>query len=200
MCWCVQLLSYVQLVATPWTVAYQEPLSMEFFRKEYWNGLPVPNPEDLPDPGMEPVSLEFPALKGRFFTTVPLGEPFSSISQSFSSITQSCLTLCDPMNRSTPASDGHIYRSCNDVETKGKKVEWHSELWRAFRVPLTPSLNTWDFLGTTCSFASVNLQRFILFTFQGAQEKGVQPHCEGGLWQIVGFLHLLIQVEDIFTV
>jgi len=32
---------------------------------------------------------------------------------------------------------------------KGKKVEWYSELWRAFRVPLAPSLNTWDFLGTT---------------------------------------------------
>ena len=58
MCWCAQLLSYVQLFVTPWTVAYQDPLSMEFFRKEYLNGLPVPTPEDLPDPGMEAVSLE----------------------------------------------------------------------------------------------------------------------------------------------
>ena len=37
----------------PWTVAHQAPLSMEFFRHEYWNGLPFPSPGDLPDPGIE---------------------------------------------------------------------------------------------------------------------------------------------------
>ena len=30
------------LFATPWTVAYQAPQSMEFFRQEYWSGLPFP--------------------------------------------------------------------------------------------------------------------------------------------------------------
>ena len=54
--------------ATPWTVACQAPLSMEFPRQEYWSGLPFPSPGDLPDPGIEPVSL---ALAGIFFTTEP---------------------------------------------------------------------------------------------------------------------------------
>ena len=34
-------LSRVQLFATPWTVAYQAPQSMEFSRQEYWSGLPL---------------------------------------------------------------------------------------------------------------------------------------------------------------
>ena len=38
MCVCVQLLSHVQLFVTPWTVAHQAPLSMEFYRQEYWSG------------------------------------------------------------------------------------------------------------------------------------------------------------------
>ena len=50
-------LSYVQLFATLWTVAPPHPLSMEFSRQEYWNGLSCPPPEDLPDPGIEPMSL-----------------------------------------------------------------------------------------------------------------------------------------------
>ena len=37
MCVC-KLLSYVRLFATPWTVAHQAPLSMEYFRQEYWSG------------------------------------------------------------------------------------------------------------------------------------------------------------------
>ena len=65
----VQLLSCVQLFATPWTVTCQAPLSMRFSRQEYWSGLPLPLPGDLPDPGIEPESLIFPALADRFFTT-----------------------------------------------------------------------------------------------------------------------------------
>ena len=41
---------------TPWTVACQSPLSMEFSRQEYWSGLPFPSPGDLPNPGIEPGS------------------------------------------------------------------------------------------------------------------------------------------------
>ena len=47
----------------------QTPLSMGFPRQEYWSGLPVPSPRDLPDPGIEPTSLDIPALAGRFITT-----------------------------------------------------------------------------------------------------------------------------------
>ena len=53
-------LSRVRLFGTPWTVAHQAPLSMEFSRQEYWSGLPFPSPEDLPDPEIESRS---PALQ-----------------------------------------------------------------------------------------------------------------------------------------
>ena len=55
--------------ATLWTVAHQAPLSMGFFRQEYWSGLPFPTPGDLPDPGIQTVSLASPALAGGFFTS-----------------------------------------------------------------------------------------------------------------------------------
>ena len=54
--------SCVLLFATPWTVTHQALLSIEFSRQEYWSGLPLPTPGDLPDPGIEPASLAFPAL------------------------------------------------------------------------------------------------------------------------------------------
>ena len=53
----VNLLSHVWLFVTPWTVAYQAPLSMGFFRQEYWSGLPFPSSGFIPDPGIEPRSL-----------------------------------------------------------------------------------------------------------------------------------------------
>ena len=62
-------LSRVRFCATLWAVARQAPLSMGFFRQEYWSGLPCPLPGDLPDPGIEPASLTSPALAGRFFNT-----------------------------------------------------------------------------------------------------------------------------------
>ena len=69
-CLCAQFLSRVQFFATPWTVAHQAPLSIGFPRQEYWTGLPFPSPEDLPTPGVEPISLASPILAGTFFTTV----------------------------------------------------------------------------------------------------------------------------------
>ena len=65
----VKSLSRVWLFATPWTVTYQVPLSMGFSRQEYWSGLSCPPPGDLPDPGIEPMSLTFPCKAGRFFIT-----------------------------------------------------------------------------------------------------------------------------------
>ena len=62
------MLRHVRFFATPWTVARQAPLSMEFPRQEYWSGLPFPPPGDLSDPGIKPLSLASPALAGRFFT------------------------------------------------------------------------------------------------------------------------------------
>ena len=70
--------SHVRLCATPWTVAHQAPLPMGFSRQEYWSGLPCPLPGDLPDPGIKPMSLMFPALAGGFFTTSTTWEAISS--------------------------------------------------------------------------------------------------------------------------
>ena len=56
MCVCVCMLSHfshVQLFATPWSVAHQAPLSLGFFRQEYWSRFLCPPPRDLPNPGIE---------------------------------------------------------------------------------------------------------------------------------------------------
>ena len=57
--------------ATPWTVAYQAPLSMEFSRQEYWSGLPFSSPGDLSDSGIEPGTV---ALQADSLLSEPLGK------------------------------------------------------------------------------------------------------------------------------
>ena len=68
----VQSLSRVRLFVTPWTVARQAPLSMGFFRQEYWSGLPCRPPGDLPDPGIKPRSS---ALQADSLPAEPRGKP-----------------------------------------------------------------------------------------------------------------------------
>ena len=65
----VKSLSLVQLLATPWTVAYKAPLSMGLSKQEYWSGLPFPSPGDLPNPGIKPGS---PALQTDALPSEPL--------------------------------------------------------------------------------------------------------------------------------
>ena len=60
---------------TPWTVAHQAPLSVEFSRQEYWSGLPSPSPGDLPDLGVKPRS---PALWANSLQSKPPGKPFTT--------------------------------------------------------------------------------------------------------------------------
>ena len=64
-------LSHIRLFATPWTVAYQAPLSLGFSRQKYWSGSPFPSPGDLPNPGIEP---RFPALEADALTSEPPGK------------------------------------------------------------------------------------------------------------------------------
>ena len=71
-----QSLGCVQLFETPWTVTCQAPLSIGFPRQEYLSGLPFPYPGDLPDSGIEHMSLVLPALAGGFIPTrAPLDTP-----------------------------------------------------------------------------------------------------------------------------
>ena len=60
---------------TLWTVVYQVSLSLGFSRQDCWSGLPSTPPGDLPNLGMEPVSLMSPALAGGFLPLAPPGNP-----------------------------------------------------------------------------------------------------------------------------
>ena len=70
----VKSLSCVGLFATPWTVAYQAPPSVEFSRQEAWSGLPFPSTGNLPNPGFEPGS---PALEVDALPSEPPGKHFT---------------------------------------------------------------------------------------------------------------------------
>ena len=85
--------------AAPGT-AHWAPLSLRSPRQEYWSRVPFPTAGDLLHPEIEPASLVSPASAGRYFTT-----QFRSVQ--FSSVVQSCPTLCDPMNCSTPGLPVH---------------------------------------------------------------------------------------------
>ena len=90
---------------------------MEFSRQDYWSGLPFPSPEDLPNPG---IKLWSPALQADSLPIELQGSPWGhqhncSLSclcmytgkYQLSSVAQSCPTLCDPMNCSTPGFPVH---------------------------------------------------------------------------------------------
>ena len=67
--------SPVWLLETSWTVACQAPLSVGFFRQEYWSGLPFLPPGDLSKPGIEPGSPASPALQAGSLPVESLGKP-----------------------------------------------------------------------------------------------------------------------------
>ena len=120
---------FAQLFVTPWTVAHQAPLSVEFSRQEYWSGLPFPSPEDLPDPGIEPMS---PALAGGFFLPqshlgspnlsekcryCPLREkwPGQCAGMLFAWILDSMVTGLGPELELSPLSSLLWYNSCHKI-------------------------------------------------------------------------------------
>ena len=106
LCWCEVPSVMSDSLDLLWTVARQVPPSMGFSRQEYWKWLSCPPPEDLPDPGIEPVSLTSSALGGGFFTTSTAWERKGE-----SEVAQLCLTLCDPMNCSLPGSSHGILQA-----------------------------------------------------------------------------------------
>ena len=69
---CALLLSHVRLLGTPWTTAFQTPLSMAFSRQKHWNRLPCPLPGHLPNPGIKPRS---PTLQADSLPTDLPGKP-----------------------------------------------------------------------------------------------------------------------------
>ena len=93
-------LSRVRLCATPEMAAHQAPPSLGFSRQEHWSGLPFPFPGDHPHPEIEPC---LPHSRKTLNHLSHLG----SSSVQFSSVAQLCLTLCNPMNCSTPGLPVH---------------------------------------------------------------------------------------------
>ena len=108
---------------TPWTVAHQVPLPMRFPRQEYWSGLLFPSPGDLLDPGIQPgpPALQMDSLPlATQEATILLGSTYKQHHMSFvflcltyissvqfRSIAQSCPTLCNPLDCSTPRFPVH---------------------------------------------------------------------------------------------
>ena len=96
------------------TVAHQAPLSMKFSRQKYWSRFPFPSLENLPNPGIKPGS---PAFQADALTSEPPGKPNGVMKSwtwlsycvcvSVCEVTQSCPTLCDPMDCSLPGSSLH---------------------------------------------------------------------------------------------
>ena len=78
----VKSFSHVWLFVTPWIVAYQAPLSMEFSRQKYWSGLPFPSPGDLPNPEIKPRS---PTSQADALPSEPPGKP--------------CIRACSSVNK-----------------------------------------------------------------------------------------------------
>ena len=83
---------------TPRTVVHEAPLSMEFSRQGCWIRLPFPPPEDLPDPGIKPMST---ALQADSLALSHRGIIFYCL------VTQLCPTLCDPVDCSQPGFSVH---------------------------------------------------------------------------------------------
>ena len=130
-CMGAQSLGRVWLIVTPWTVAHQAPLSMEFSRREYWSGLPCPPPGDPPHPSIEPMSLASPALAGGFFPTAPPGKPIYRVSE--------CNVLGETnTGRASAQADSEVVNGGKEMELNrwwvlsvrtGKKLPFPGSLW-----------------------------------------------------------------------
>ena len=113
--------SRVWLCATPWTVAQQAPLSMGFSRQEYWSGLPLPSPGDLPYPGIEPTALISPVLADEFFTVSATWEAH------FTFIQTQMLILSPPGARHTESKCPWASLCAKDTGRKYILSDWMNE-------------------------------------------------------------------------
>ena len=100
----MHVLSCVQLFVTLWTVAHQAPLSMGFYRQEYWSGLPFPSIGDLPDPALNSHILcllhnKWILYVSHWGSPLPLRKSINSLLLKFSAVLrkrlmdQSCMTF-----------------------------------------------------------------------------------------------------------
>ena len=105
------------LLATPWTVALQAPLSTGFASQEYWSGLPFPSPGDLPNQGIEPA---LPAVGGRFFTTEPSRKPLHTNRIAKTGRKENNLVIPRIVMDAKQLSLSHV------IDGKGEMEKWNS--------------------------------------------------------------------------
>ena len=129
--------SHGWLFATPWTAAYQAPLSMGFSRQKSWSGLPFPSPGTLPDPGIESRS---PALQAGALTSEPPEKPYLSL-----------LLKC--LSHLSHTAAAQLLKVLSDVPRGSRArplsslpLPLPSELW-SWLVPMT-RFTTWTTLGS----------------------------------------------------
>ena len=126
--------SHIQLCANLWNAACQAPLSMGFFRREYWSGLPCPPPGDLSDPGIEPVSvmsnLHWQVV---YLPLVPPGKPCKQRNASYFIKVPLTTIWCEP-NLET---EGSIWRRYNVAKGRVRRCEVH------FRDKIDRTLSSW---------------------------------------------------------
>ena len=97
--------------------------------------LQCPSPRDLPDPGIQPESPMYPDWQVGSLPLMPPGKPVSH--NQFSSVHQSCLTLYDPMNCSTPGLPVHHQLPQTHVHRVGDAIQPSHPLLS----PSPPALN-----------------------------------------------------------
>ena len=95
------LFSFVRLFVTP---ACQAPLSLGFYRLEYWSDLPFLSPGELPEPGIKLTFPISPALQVDSLCAMLPGKPFQQYAAAAAKSLQSCPTLCNPRDGSPPGS------------------------------------------------------------------------------------------------
>ena len=130
------VLSRFQLFVTPWTVACQAPLSMEFSTQEYWYRLPFPTPGDLPNPGLnlcllhllhwqaDSLPLAPPGKKYHRAITWPKNPIRGTKSRSVEAVTVKKplqhTTWMNLTNHCTKETRTNGYKLCNSIHTKVK--------------------------------------------------------------------------------
>ena len=148
-------LSCVQLLATPWTVARQAPLSMKSSRQEYWNGLPLPSPGDLPEPRIESGSpaLQADALLSKL---LPLLSRFSRV--------WLCVTPQMAAHKAPPSLGFPRQEHWSGLPFPSPMRESESEVvsdpQRPHGLQATRLLHPWDFPGNSTGVGCHCLLRF----------------------------------------
>ena len=123
--------SRVWLCATLWTITSQAPLAMGLSRQEHWSGLLCAPPGDLPNPGVEPMSLTSPALAGWILDGIsetPKQSQQSGTSTHFA-VWERCIPICSPLLWFSPYLNRiSSWYNISEESWKIKSQRWNS-IW-----------------------------------------------------------------------